>query len=131
MGYLGYYILDEDGNPIPEPDVLAWGRWVQENLDRKIIEQTRIPGDVLVSTVFLGIDHGFGFGWDDVPAPVLWETMIFGGPHDMYQKRYVSHAQAVEGHGEAVALAQSAVADPWRIAWMIHLRRWHRERFGS
>ena len=56
--------------------------------------------DGFVSTVFLGLDHRFGPG-----EPVLWETMIFGGPHNEYQKRYTSRATAELGHRKAVALA--------------------------
>lgn len=45
-----------------------------------------------VSTVFLGINHGFG-------EHSLWfETMIFGGPFNDYQVRYETYEQAVTGH---------------------------------
>ena len=59
-------------------------------------------GDIVdVSTVFLGLDHGFGA---DGP-PVLFETMAFGIPADHspdrqedYQWRYTSVADAKAGH---------------------------------
>lgn len=57
--------------------------------------------EVSVSTVFMGMDHRFG---GDGP-PILWETMIFGGPHDGYQQRYSSVTAAIEGHAYAAALA--------------------------
>ena len=66
----GKYVLDADGNPKEEPDVLKWGKWF-ETTDRHI-GNTKI-GDVTVSTTFLGLNHAFGGG-----KPVLWETMIFG-----------------------------------------------------
>jgi hypothetical protein len=56
---------------------------------------------VRVSTVFLGIDHGFG------DRPLWFETMIFGGPHDEYQERYETYEQAEEGHKRALELAYS------------------------
>ena len=56
-------------------------------------------GDVLVSTVFLSFDHSFG---GDVP--VLFETMIFEGEHDSYQKRYKTYDDAIEGHKVACDL---------------------------
>ena len=53
-----------------------------------------------VSTVFLSMDHGFGKG-----RPVLYETMIFGGPRDQYQERYCTRAEAEAGHARTVATA--------------------------
>lgn len=61
-------------------------------------------GMVRVSTVFLGIDHNWGRG-----PPVLWETMIFGGPHDEFQERYSSHESAVAGHARAVRIARGEI----------------------
>jgi hypothetical protein len=52
-------------------------------------------GDVHVSTVFLGIDHGSIRGSE---KPILFETMIFGGEHDGYLTRYTSYDDAVKGH---------------------------------
>lgn len=67
------YILDGK-TPVIENDLTAWGRWMQAN--NRIVRQEKI-GDVLVSTVFLGMDHAFGES-----SPLLFETMVFGGPLD-------------------------------------------------
>lgn len=77
------YILDETGNsPVPEPDLLKWSRWFEmSNMARKVGATS--VGDSDVSTVFLGVDHGFG----ETLAPVLWETMVFGGPLNEVQDR--------------------------------------------
>ena len=83
------------GKPTPCDDLMAWAQWF-EVADR--IVQRDIVGDVAVSTVFLGMDHSFGQG-----APVLWETMIFGGQHDHYQERYSPLAAARAGHAKALA----------------------------
>lgn len=95
------YIL-KDGKPVPCPDLLAWGRWMEENANERVLRRTEVhtPGGpvVVVSTVFLGLDHGFGGG-----KPVLWETMIFGGPHSEWMCRYHTRAEALDGHGVAVA----------------------------
>lgn len=92
-GYL--YVLDENNRPVPESDVLKWAAWSDAH-DRHVGDDT--VGDVRVSTVFLGVNTRFlGDG-----CPVLWETMIFGGPLDMYQERYTSHEAAVEGHARAL-----------------------------
>lgn len=51
-------------------------------------------GEVLVSTVFLGINHNFlGEG-----RPILFETMVFGGEHDQEQERYCTEQEALAGH---------------------------------
>lgn len=93
------YILDSEGNPQPEPDLFKWAEWT-ERADRHVAFDD-LPGDVQVSTIFLGLDHGFGSA-----VPVLWETMIFGGEHDLYQERYTSREEALVGHAEAVELAK-------------------------
>ena len=56
-------------------------------------------GALRVSTVFLGIDHGFD-GY-----PVLYETLVFGGL-DEYGERYTTRLEAVAGHARAVALVE-------------------------
>lgn len=94
---LGQYVLDEHGEPQPCADLLTWGRWLQSA--KRHVKQDTI-GDVRISTVFLGLDHG----WPRGAPPVLWETMIFGGPHDGYQERYSSRAAAEAGHRRAVEL---------------------------
>ena len=92
------YIIDDDGNIVPEPDIMKWGLWMH-NADRHVAKDT--VGDVKVSTVFIGMDHSFGHG-----LKILYETMILGGPHDCYQERYTSHEAAQAGHERAVARAK-------------------------
>jgi len=61
-------------------------------------------GDVVVSTVFLVIDHNhFGGG-----GPILFETMVFGGSLDQEMKRYRTWDEAAAGHEEMVALVKAA-----------------------
>jgi hypothetical protein len=98
LGDRGYYILDADGNPLPVADVLEWGAWF-ETADRHVA-YTEVAAGVAVSTVFLALDHAFGDG-----PPILWETMIFGGPRDGAQWRYASREEAVEGHERASRVA--------------------------
>ncbi len=97
------YILDENGNPVPCDDLLTWGEQFEKNPGR-VLAQDRIKvgeKDILVSTVFLGLDHNFGEG-----EPILWETMIFGGEHDQYQERYETRAGASIGHQRALSLVK-------------------------
>lgn len=95
-----YYILDKDKNPVPCADIAQWGEWMFEKDNKKIVAQTHI-GDVMVSTVFLGIDHNWAF---DNSAPILFETMVFGGDKDLdsYQERYRTYKEAMEGHLDTI-----------------------------
>ena len=68
------------------------------NEDNRIVNKTGI-GDVKVSTMFLGINHSL-----DHEAPILFETMIFGGKQDQYQERYSTWDEAEQGHKLACEL---------------------------
>lgn len=92
-----FYILDPDKNIIPvrtTAEKLAYYRWY-ENPENRRVGRTEQAG-ISVSTVFLGIDHG---GWDGGP-PILFESMVFGGPMDQHQNRYCTWEQALKGHVE-------------------------------
>jgi len=67
--YIFTYILDEDGNPIPEKDPLKWADWFETT--NRTVKKTQV-GKLLVSTVFLGLNHAFDGG-----IPLLYETMVF------------------------------------------------------
>lgn len=100
------YLLDEHGEPYPEPDLYKWASQL-DGLRRVAVDY--LPG-VTISTVFLGLDHSFNFS--GVPSrPLLWETMIFGGKFDDFQERYSSQKEALVGHQWAVLRAMSGL--PW------------------
>jgi hypothetical protein len=63
--------------------------WEKEN--GIIVMQKEVLPGVKVSTVFLSFNHGS----DD--NPLLFETMVFGGIYDEYQKRYSTYEQAIDG----------------------------------
>jgi hypothetical protein len=92
---LKHYIQDEHGEPV-ETDLYTWAAWF-ENADNRVIAHDRDESgtrDILVSTIFLGLDHGFGEG-----PPILWETMVLkDGGSDVYCERYTSRADALAGH---------------------------------
>lgn len=96
------YILDENGNPKPEPNTIKWAQWF-ESANRHVAK-TKV-GPFLVSTVFLGLDHRL----DGRGGPILWETMIFSEDSydDEYQERYSSLEAALEGHKRAIEHAYS------------------------
>lgn len=91
-----YYILDDAGNAVPVP-VAALAVWAKRPHSSRVAREE--IGDVLVSTIFLGIDHNFS----EHGSPVLWETMVFGGAHDQAQERYTSKTDALAGHARWVA----------------------------
>jgi hypothetical protein len=106
MKKINTYILDKQGKPKLEPDILKWGRWFGSGSGKdRVLAQDRISmgglPEVTVSTVFLGVDHDWGYD-----LPILWETMIFGGSHDQYQERYSSKEAALAGHKRAVDMVK-------------------------
>lgn len=108
---IGLYILDDDGNPVEEPEVLVWAKWFEEHRRETQIAQTIFPWG-RVSTIFLAMDHNYMemvvLPEQPVYKPILWETMIFGGELDMEQCRYRSREEAIEGHAEWVKRAIAA-----------------------
>ena len=97
----GNYILDADGNPVPEPDTVKWGEWYSKAA--RHVAKTNI-GKIFVSTVFLGLDHRIG---GDGP-PILWESLVFGGPLKDEGDRYASREAALAGHEAIVDLVKLA-----------------------
>lgn len=91
-----YYIL-VDREPVATEDMSSWAAGM--SIDRRRVALTELGGGVEVSTVFLGIDHGFRPG-----PPVLFESMVFGlddGEQDCW--RYATWAAAEAGHEQIVA----------------------------
>ncbi len=94
------YILDENKNCVPV-DLMTWARYF-ESADR-IVRKSDFEGGH-VSTVFLGLDHQYGDG-----PPLLFETMIFGGPHDQWCERCSTWKEAEAQHEKALL---TLLADP-------------------
>jgi hypothetical protein len=94
------YVLDGK-MPRKVGSLEEWARWF-ETAERHVAKDE--IGEARVSTVFLGIDHRWGDG-----PPLLFETMIFGGPHTEYQTRASTWDEAEKQHAEAVALVRTAL----------------------
>jgi hypothetical protein len=97
---MNQYVLDGH-TPVPASDIRDWGRWF-EKADRHVAK-TEI-NHVTVSTVFLGLDHAFGGG-----TPILFETLVFGGPLDGEMERYATWDQAEAGHKAIVERVNGAM----------------------
>lgn len=89
--------------PKKASNVVEWGRWFEAN-DKNRVVGIDILNNVRVSTVFLGIDHNFSPRATGNSEPILFETMIFGGKHDQYQRRYSTWAEAEIGHKKALEM---------------------------
>ena len=88
---------------------MAMMEWAQKFDDHeyKVVAQHWVRG-WMVSTVWLGLDHGFGMSG----PPVIFETMVFppgdeaGGDGviaERYCERYPTEAAAQAGHDRALA----------------------------
>lgn len=94
---IGHY--DRDGNPIDQNTCvqLMEDSYIRVALGSLVTDVDELAGEsgesVTVSTVWLGIDHSYGDG-----PPMIFETMIFGGPYDQEQMRYSTEADAIDGH---------------------------------
>lgn len=130
-----------DGEPV-SVGLLEWGRWFGEHVEQRIIARDEVVsagGRIFrVSTVFLGLDHGFGIGG----PPLLFETMIFDDPrlnkrldryrerfkgllardpdaepeptirYDGWQARYATLAEAQAGHARTIQMVKDG-KDDW------------------
>lgn len=99
------YVL-RDGVPVLEPEILAWATWFENANDQRRVALTDEGDDLVVSTVFLGIDHAFG----DRP-PLLYETLVRGRVLTGEMERYATRAEAEAGHEAMVARVRAAMAD--------------------
>jgi len=97
------YILDAQRQPIrvPPDDGLRWARWLAQTADRTVgLTQA---GHAQVSTVFVGLDY---FGRRS--PPLLFETLVVGGPFDGVSRRYATWEEAERGHATMSVFAMCA-----------------------
>ena len=91
-----YYKLE--GKEVIPCDIDGFTEMYGERQQDRIIAQEHVTTpneEVFVSTVFLGMDHGFGL----TDIPLLFETMVFGeGVGCEIQERYSTYQEAEEGH---------------------------------
>lgn len=94
-----WYKLDSDNNPIPCSGVSEYEEWVVKHgttvAQSKFRDTKNI--EIYISTVFLGLDYSY-----NSTVPILWETMVFGGPFDQQSVRYSSFKDALKGHNEII-----------------------------
>lgn len=115
LGHVPYGILV--GRQVMRVDWREYMEWMQQHkYVPRLVDEKRNPADLTrvgwdevrgaaISTVFLGIDHGFGIG------RVQWfETMVFGATNYHGQWRYATWDEAVAGHQRVVAAVREGRA---------------------
>lgn len=98
-----YYILNDSGKPEPV-DLWTLGRWFATHprqVAHDIVDGSR------VSTVFVG----FNQQWIVGGPPLIFETLVFGGPLDGEVDRYSTRADALVGHAAMVKRVRAAFAN--------------------
>lgn len=101
----------QPGHETPE-EVAALLRWAEDlDLSCRQVLRDELPGGCWVSTVFLGLDHG----WHS-PEPILFETAVFANGEIEIVSRCSTWLQAEEQHHKALALLEAAEAGRKAIA---------------
>lgn len=100
----GRYILDGH-EPVACPDLVTWVRWFEDA--NRVVALTVVSDrpNVVVSTVFLGLDRRSRGGGDG--PPLLFETKVLRGGGWEDDRRYATWDDAVAGH-EAIVVAARA-----------------------
>jgi hypothetical protein len=98
---LGKYKL-LNGVPVETNDTTEWAEWMcKADKDRRV--KLSEVGDMTISTVFLGLDHNFSGAGE----PLLYETLVFGGPLDGEMIRTATRKQAKQAHAEMIRRAMN------------------------
>jgi hypothetical protein len=101
----GPMCYDREGKPLT-----SWRARV--GIEKRVAETT-LPDGKWVSTVWLGLDHGYGSG-----PPLIFETMVFAAKGseitsfmDLYCVRYSTEAEARAGHERVVAAVKDGTIE--------------------
>jgi hypothetical protein len=97
------YILDGQ-TPQPAADVASWDSFMATGT-RQVADT--ILGPIRVRTVFSGI----ALHTPDDQPPLLFDTVVFGGPLAGHRGRYPTWAAAEQGHAQAVAHVHQATSE--------------------
>lgn len=107
-----------DGHTVvPVRNTLKWAQWF-ETADRRVA--STMLGRTHVSTVFLGLDHGY----HDVPQ--WFETMVFRADGTDTIERYPTWDAAEAGHARMVQRERASFR-----AWVIGAAGWQRARVAG
>lgn len=93
------YIL-VDRKPVQHDNDDNWFMWYGNMENRRVAAD--MVGEAFVSTIFGGIDRSYG----RAPQPLVFETRIFEGEHDGWEKLASSWEEAEACHAEAMELVR-------------------------
>jgi hypothetical protein len=93
-----YILRDRKPVAVPRNEWIKAERFKRPDNEREWRVGDTTIGDARVSTVFLEIDHRFV----DEGPPILFETLVFGGPMDGEMERYATWEEAEQGHADMV-----------------------------
>lgn len=97
---MDFYIFDQETHEIKLVDNHTWARWFEDD-DNRRIKRTELPNGVMISTVFLGIEHLGG----------MFETMAFNNEGQEYQERCYTYKEALEMHERMCNLFISVIPE--------------------
>ena len=96
------FILDQNRKIIAAEDVLEWAKWF-EKADRVVAQE--MVGDIMVSTVFLGVGHLWNGGYSDWGFYFESATQSRDEGWDILN-RYKTYDEAEQGHKDIVQSLQ-------------------------
>lgn len=71
-------------------------------IGRNTFKKDGLDEEILVSTIYFAMDPKY-------KLPTYYETMIFGGVHDNYQRRCDTETEAKAQHEEACGLVRAEI----------------------
>jgi hypothetical protein len=92
-----YYILDENKDPRPAADVIAWNSWMDAHVEALNVAYDKIEA-IRVSTDFTGIDLGIS----SQALPMVFETLVIERHRGEDTFRFATWDAALVGHRKIV-----------------------------
>jgi hypothetical protein len=80
-----------------------WFLWFG-NIDNRRVALTTVGSQILVSTVFIGIDRSYG----QAARPQIFETVVRGGEYDRQEFYSSTWSEAAQRHQEVVTMVKRA-----------------------
>lgn len=97
------------------------------DIESRRVDHTVIYDDCVVSTVFLVLDHNLS----EEGLPILFETLVFGGPYDGTMWRSSALGQAKKIHWEIVDSLRAGESPNPSLGEEVWIWRMLREMFGE
>ncbi len=100
--FMSFLYYRKDGSPYP-PGKEGLFQWAKDFEDTKgrVIGFDKLANGIEVSTVWLGLDHNFGFN----SRPLIFESMLF-----------VPQKKVYELGGRKIEFDREAIGDQWRYS---------------